>query len=437
MKYKVLTGLLSVSVGMTTFTQMPANAQSLSDIHKKQADNKAKQHKKKAQMDHVKGEHNAVLQELKSIEAKYKQTKNEITSKKTEISTTKQKIVQLKKEIMVINKRIQKREALLKERLRSIYENGGTVKYLEVVLGSQSFGDFLDRVFSINTIADSDKQLLKEQKEDKEAVEQDKKHVENQLASLTTKLGELNDLQDKLKGQKEAKSRLSASLKSKEEHIHKDLLSMKEQDEILADQEKAAKAEILRAKREAAEQQRKEAEQAKREAADRHKEKASKPALQAPAEEPSSPNPAPAPKPAPSHGSASFSWPASGSISSPFGNRSFQGPEFHPGIDIANAGSNVPVSAAASGTVIRSYLSSSYGNCVFIASYKNGQMYTTVYAHMSARAVSAGQTVSQGQRIGTMGSTGNSTGQHLHFEIHKGEWNYAKSNAVNPLSYLQ
>lgn len=55
---------------------------------------------------------------------------------------------------------------------------------------------------------------------------------------------------------------------------------------------------------------------------------------------------------------------------------------------------------------------------------------------MSTRMAGSGAVVSKGQRIGTMGNTGDSYGQHLHFELHKGSWNAAKSNAVNPLAYM-
>jgi murein DD-endopeptidase MepM/ murein hydrolase activator NlpD len=68
-----------------------------------------------------------------------------------------------------------------------------------------------------------------------------------------------------------------------------------------------------------------------------------------------------------------------------------------------------------------------------IAHSINGQTYTTVYAHMSSRSVGDGAVVSKGQQIGYMGNTGDSYGQHLHFELHRGPWNAAKSNAINPV----
>ncbi|HFJ9501360.1 TPA: SH3 domain-containing protein [Bacillus paranthracis] len=128
-----------------------------------------------------------------------------------------------------------------------------------------------------------------------------------------------------------------------------------------------------------------------------------------------------------------FIKPATGSYTSGFEKR---GGQMHYGLDIAASGT-VSVSAAANGVVTRSYYSESYGNVVFISHNMNGQTYTTVYAHLNSRSVSAGQSVKQGQQIGFMGNTGQSEGQHLHFEVHKGEWNAQKSNAVNPKLYIK
>ena len=109
----------------------------------------------------------------------------------------------------------------------------------------------------------------------------------------------------------------------------------------------------------------------------------------------------------------------------------------HNGVDWAQSGT-VRIVAAAAGTVSRSYVSTSYGEVVFIVHQLNGQTYETVYAHMrsGSRQVRVGDTVRQGQFIGYMGNTGDSTGQHLHFELHRGRWNLEKSNAVNPLNYI-
>ena|SRR5699024_10728088 len=110
----------------------------------------------------------------------------------------------------------------------------------------------------------------------------------------------------------------------------------------------------------------------------------------------------------------------------------------HNGTDFAQSGYD-EIKASASGTVQNSYLSSSYGECIMLTHNINGETWGTVYAHMrtGSRRVKAGDKVKQGQVLGVMGSTGDSTGQHLHFELHKGgAWNIDKTNAVDPLKYL-
>ncbi len=111
-----------------------------------------------------------------------------------------------------------------------------------------------------------------------------------------------------------------------------------------------------------------------------------------------------------------FSWPLTGPITSPFGWRENPfggGPEFHPGIDIG-VPIGTTVCAAAAGTVIMAQWYGGYGNYVLI---DNGNHYSTGYGHLSAIYVSVGQVVKKGQAIAASGSTGYSTGPHLHFEI--------------------
>jgi murein DD-endopeptidase MepM/ murein hydrolase activator NlpD len=115
-------------------------------------------------------------------------------------------------------------------------------------------------------------------------------------------------------------------------------------------------------------------------------------------------------------GSGAFSWPVTGTITSPFGWRSNPfggGPEFHQGLDIA-APMGTTVTAAAAGTVIMAQWYGGYGNYILI---DHGGGYSTGYGHLSAIYVASGQAVQRGQAIGAVGSTGQSTGPHLHFEV--------------------
>ncbi|MBR5995314.1 MAG: M23 family metallopeptidase [Eubacteriaceae bacterium] len=101
------------------------------------------------------------------------------------------------------------------------------------------------------------------------------------------------------------------------------------------------------------------------------------------------------------------------SISSYFGYRTFPSPEFHKGVDLSCA-SGTPIKPAARGIVIYSGWRGSYGNCVII-DHQNG--YQTLYAHMRATNCKVGQDVNRGTIIGFVGTTGYSTGNHLHFEV--------------------
>lgn len=125
-----------------------------------------------------------------------------------------------------------------------------------------------------------------------------------------------------------------------------------------------------------------------------------------------------------------FMVPSLGPLTSPYGPR---WGKMHLGIDIGSNSKVDPIVASADGVVTRSAYSSSYGEVVYIKHNIDGQIYTSVYAHMvsGGRRVSVGQTVSKGQIIGIKGTTGDSTGVHLHFELHTGE--FSKNNAVDPI----
>ncbi len=118
-----------------------------------------------------------------------------------------------------------------------------------------------------------------------------------------------------------------------------------------------------------------------------------------------------------------FTWPIHGAVSSKYGRR---WGSFHSGIDILGS-SGTPIKTAASGKVIYSGIEPGYGKLVIVY---HGGGFSTVYAHASKLLVKKGQRVKRGQLVARVGSTGRSTGPHLHFEIRRG------SDAENPLNYL-
>ncbi|MGF7015157.1 peptidoglycan DD-metalloendopeptidase family protein [Ornithinibacillus bavariensis] len=137
-------------------------------------------------------------------------------------------------------------------------------------------------------------------------------------------------------------------------------------------------------------------------------------------------------KPEEASAAATFIRPSEGTVTSGFGPR---WGSMHYGVDIAKSGT-VPVVASAPGTVIFAGQAGTYGNVVYVHHQINGVSYVTVYAHLRSISVRVNDVVSQGQRLGYMGETGNAQGQHVHFELHKGTSTWNRAYAVDPMDYF-
>jgi len=368
-----------------------------------------------------------VKEELTRLDLSIDDTHNKIREKNAELEKTKAEITRLQEEIKVTKERIEKRNELLRDRARNYQETGGMVSYIDVLMGSKNFSDFIGRASAVATILQADQDILKQHEADKKILEEDQAQLEVELANVQTMLADLEEMNKKLNAQRAEKDQLLASLEKQEEEIHEHKMELQEEAQILASQSAAIEKAI------ALEQERQAAAAA-----------AAKAAAEAAAAAAAANNnnssaggggggSTPTPPPSVPVSSGAFTMPANGTFTSGFGGR---WGATHFGVDIANRAANVPVVAAADGVVIRSYYSSSYGNVVFIAHSINGQSYTTVSAHMETRFVSSGAVVKKGQQIGIMGNTGDSTGKHLHFELHRGQWNASKSNAINPVGIV-
>jgi peptidoglycan hydrolase CwlO-like protein len=347
-------------------------------------------------------------------------THKQISEKTAELEETKAEITRLQEEIKITKERIEKRNDLLRDRARNYQETGGMVSYIDVLMGSKNFSDFIDRASAVATILQADQDILKQHEADKKSLEENQAKLEEELASLQTILAELDVMNKQLNEQREEKDRLLASLEEQEDEIHEHKMELQEESRVLAAQEAAIAQAIALEKK-------------------RQEDVAAAAAAAAANNNAGSGNgggestPAPTPTPSAPVSSGAFTLPANGTFTSGFEPR---WGSFHYGVDIANSAAGVPIWAAADGVVIQSYYSSSYGNVVFIAHSVNGQTYTTVSAHMETRFVSSGAVVKKGQQIGIMGNTGESRGKHLHFELHRGSWNSSKSNAINPVGIV-
>ncbi|PRS28560.1 murein hydrolase activator EnvC family protein [Bacillus pumilus] len=421
MKRKLMMAGMAAFIG-TTWLYIPGNEnrafayedldQKRQQIEEKTSKTESTLKKKKSELAKLEKKESKLKKEIEKIDHNVSAATEKVAEKEKEVKQTKQEIKKLKKDIQVINDRIEKRKAIFKDRIRSMQKSGGTINYLDVLLGARSFSDFVGRVGAVTTIVEADKDMITEHENDLKLVEQKEAELNNQLSGLETSLKELEELKKDLSKQQKEKEKILGNVTDKKNHTHDELGKLENEQEILANQKAAVKSEEAR-------RQKEEAKKAEQAAAEK-----SAPTPQSGGSDQVSDTPA---------SSSGFIKPAAGRFSSGFGGRSGGN---HFGLDIAAKGT-VSVVAAASGTVTNSSYSSSYGNVIFITHNINGQTYQTVYAHLSTRSVSTGQRVEQGQFLGYMGNTGQSHGQHLHFEIHKGLWNGAKSNAVNPAQYIR
>ncbi|RFU67082.1 peptidase M23 [Bacillus sp. V59.32b] len=408
-------------LGLSSVLAVPGvDAESIQDMKEKKEAIQEKRsgvqsgiHNAEQDIKKLQGQQESLEDQISRIEKEISDSEAKIKEKDIQIKETQAEIEKLKEEIAVLIERIEKRNELLKERAVSFQESGGDISYLEVLLGSSSFSDFVGRVNAVATIVEADREILEQHEADKKELEESQKAVEQKMADLQSMLAELKEMNAQLTNQKQQKDALMAKLEKEEEQTQELKMSLQEEEENLAAQQSAIQKAI-----ELEQSRRAELEAARKRAAAEARSGSGGGGESVSA--------------APRISSGAFTNPSAGRVTSKMGPR---WNKQHAGIDIAKKGT-VPVVASADGVVMRAYVSSTYGNCVMITHSINGQQYTTVYAHMRSMNVSTGQVVAKGQKIGLMGNTGRSYGQHLHFEIHKGSWNVSKSNAVNPLSYV-
>lgn len=315
------------------------------------------------------------------------------------------------KEVAAAEEQVQQQYERYCERVRAMEENGGGMWYMTYLFKAESFSALLGRLDDIMDIVTRDQDLEAEYVAAKEAAETLKAEYEDVQRKQEAKKEELLEEKERLEIEIQEAYEM---IKALEEDIEVYTAFYEENEKLEA--EVQAKIDEKVAQLKAEEEARKKAEEEARRKAE---------AAAAAQNKPSSANT--------STGASSgyYYWPCQSStyITSKFGYRIhpiFGTTKFHSGVDVA-ANSGATLSAAASGTVTIAEYSSSYGYYVVIY-HSNGT--TTLYAHLSSMAVSAGDTVKQGETIGYVGSTGNSTGPHLHFEVR------VNGACVDPLQYF-
>ena len=322
----------------------------------------------------------------------------------------------------------------LANRLRILYMSGNATD-LEIIFGAKDFSDLIDKMELVKSLANSDKELiseiqtkLDELSTKKESLEADKKDLETQQASLKSDQDEFNKL---ISDNDEILKNLYASNSEAQHSLESAAL---QSDEI-----EAKISEYYAAQKAAAER----AAQASQSSSSSGSSSSSSSSSSSGSSSSGSSSSGSSSVIVPS--GSGFAWPTPGFVS--LSSEWFEDREVynHGGIDIAGAGiMGTPVVAAADGTVVatnsscthnwgKSYscgCGGGYGNYVMI-SHAGGKM--TVYGHLTSLTVSSGQSVSRGQVIGYVGSTGNSTGPHLHYEC---RLNGVRYNPMSEYPYM-
>ena len=361
-----------------------AQAASTSQLKSRLAELKSARAEANAAVEALEGESEKYSEKIAALDYQIQSTRAELNATQKIIDSLTRDIADKQDELDETIAQLDEKQELFETRIRVMYENGDTT-YLEVLLSSEDFSDMLTNMEIVSQIMDYDKRIVEEYKALKAQIETQKAALESDRKDKQDYADDLEQAYEEIEAQKKEYKALKAKVDS-------DLALKKAEAERMLREQDEINDEIAALSRQ---------------------------------------------ETAASGGgggkvySGSLVWPCPSysRISSQYGYRThpISGTrKLHKGLDIAASSGN-PVLAAASGTVVKSYFSSSYGNYVVI-SHGGGLM--TAYAHMTRRLVSAGQTVAAGQQVGTVGSTGNSTGPHLHFEV------YVGGSTTNPMNYF-
>ncbi|MBC1456875.1 murein hydrolase activator EnvC family protein [Listeria newyorkensis] len=441
---KLLVNSLAITVAVGLFSTVPTNVKA-ADLNELQKQQQAIQQQRSTIDNHIdeKDHEVSVLErkqqttaaELESLVKSIRETNKKLQKQQQEVAVTNAEVSKLKNEIVVLQKSIDDRLNLLKDRARAIQVNGNGQEYMNVILASDNFSDFIDRATMVSTLVNADKDIMSDQKKDEDALNSKQKQTETKLAGLKKLSTEIALSKNNLESQKSQKDELILAIAAEKDLTQQQKNDLLAQQGELAANEQAIAGNIQAEKNRQAQQQLAAARKASEERAAREAREAAAQArskvvtqTETAAAATTTPDTPAVSIPSISAGSQTgmFIKPAAGILTSGFSDRTnpVTGQhESHKGQDIA-AGGSVPIYAAAGGTVVFSGFGapgSGYGGYGYVVEIDHGNGYQTLYGHMRAGSlqVVAGQSVSQGQGIGMMGSTGQSTGQHLHFEIHK------------------
>lgn len=334
----------------------------------------------------------SVSEQLRQIEGQLRQATTELNTITEQRVAVENDITLNERQLAEAQKRLEGREAVFYKRVRDIYING-RLSYLDVVIGSKDFSDFANRLEVLKRIIDSDINLISEIKKERAQIEAHKKKLEEDRAKLV----ELE------------KAALAKQAEIEQKKAERNVVLQKAQNDRAVAMQAIEELNASSAQISAMLKERQAARAAAAAAAAQSAGQGSSYTWV--------------------QGTGQLGWPVSGEITSPYGYRVhpiWGTTIYHSGIDIG-VDEGTPVHAADSGAIVWSGWMGGYGYAVVI---DHGNGLSTLYGHNSELAVDEGQSVSKGQVVAYAGSTGNSTGPHVHFEVRE------NGDPVDPMGYL-
>ena len=421
LRYKGMVILLAVI--MIVLSQgIPSFADEIDKAKDDKATLEQKKEETELKLKELEKEKDDILNYIEKLDAQLSELSDEVEDLNVQIKDANEELKETEADLDVARQKEQDQYATMKKRIQYMYENGNT-SVIEIILKSDNISDMLNQIEYMSKITEYDNGLLDEYKELKDAVTQREEDQKEQLEHLNSLKDELAFEQETVEQLVQDKSaeviKYEASIGEAQTLSDEYTNKIKEQEDLIED--------LLEAERKRIEEE----EQRKKEEAERLKKEQEEAAKNNQSQNNDSSNGGQEDSGSTNISEQGFIWPCPSStrITSPFGNRSqpTEGAStYHKGIDIgASTGSTIV--AAADGTVVTAAYSVTAGNYIMIS---HGNSIYTVYMHCSKLLVSVGDTVKQGDTIGLVGSTGVSTGSHLHFGVSvNGEY-------VNPLNYV-
>ena len=359
----------------------------------------------------TKNQINKTQEELQDVKEEKQTVQKQVEELNTQISQYQQQISDLNSQIEDLNNKIEedtnkikekeedysKQEKLLNERLIATYEAGET-SYLDFILSSESLTDLISNYYLVTEIASYDTEFLNKIQEEKTAIENAKKDLEDSKSELDTAKASKQATTTQLSAAKSEKDAYVGQLSQSEQELQKQIEELQAHESSISSRIKRMQEEY-----------------------DRKLAANNVNSNQGGGQQTNGRT-----------SSYGFGWPVSNpSIGTYYGSAgSMWSSGYHTGVDF-RASTGTPVYAVGDGQVVDTGYNRAYGN--FVEIYHGKNVYS-FYAHASGVLVSYGQNVSKGQQIMSSGATGNVTGPHLHFEIRTPGSGY--SSCVNPMPYL-